>query len=149
MHRHGYLTVSSPVRAHAHTQMHQRLHTPTAPEHTHIHAQTHTSTHKHTHAPTWTSDFFLCSTCTYSHTDAPLTQHTQYLYKHPHTHTTHRHTHTAMRLNRVIAGTPLRKQQPNYHHILHQGHLMTVHSHSSLHFTCTNQILPSYKVIRL
>lgn len=93
--------------------------------HTHAHANT------HAHAQTQTSDCFI------------------FLYARMLSHRLTRTSAHHQRLNRLLAGTPLRKQRPNYHHILHQGHLMTAHSHSSIHFTCKNHILPSYKAIRL
>lgn len=53
---------------------------------------------------------------------------------HMRTHRSPQHMRTLpKRLNRLIAGTPLRKQQPNYHHILHQGQHTHIH-----HFTCAN-----------
>lgn len=90
-------------------------------------ANTEEHTHIHSHKDTCIELFHHWYTHTLSHRFPPDT-----------------HTHTLpKRLNRLIAGTPLRKQ-PNYHHILHQGQHTHIH-----HFTCANHILPSYKAIRL
>lgn len=68
-------------------------------------------------------------------------------YAHPTLAELHTYTRSTKSLNSLITGTPLRKQQSNYHHILYQGHLMMAGSYSSIHFTCTDHILPSYKAI--
>lgn len=69
------------------------------------------------------------------------------MYAHPTLAELHTYTRSTKSLNSLITGTPLRKQQSNYHHILYQGHLMMAGSYSSIHFTCTDHILPSYKAI--
>lgn len=86
------------------------------PESANTKGQLHTCTHAHTHR----HGHLTVSTLVCSHT---LTQMC---------HCLHKHTHLAKRLNRLIAGTPLRKQQPNYQRILYQGHLLTAHTHTHL-----------------
>lgn len=81
----------------------------------------------------WVSRYW--GACTHTHKDTCKGIQQFYLWcTHMRTHRSPRHMRTLpKRLNRLIAGTPLRKQQPNYHHILHQGQHTHIH-----HFTCAN-----------